>query len=106
MVRVLIGGALALLVAMYALGSSSPFDAGSPTSEASSVAVAQQPTPTYVSELAPAVMQPPRESVALPASGAGAAGEAMPWARLGGVALALAGCAMVWGGLAMRRATA
>ena len=84
------GGALALQLPR----------AGPAMSETSSRALAAQPTPTYVSELAPAVSIAPREAAALPATGAVAGvRSALPVTKIAGLALALAGLALVHAGL-------
>jgi len=89
-------GLLALLflgTGLFLLGTAS-----SPVSETSSLTAAAlraehqdeaQTTPTYVSELAPAVMLAP-EPAALPGTGAGA-GAGTPWPKATGLALALLG---------------
>lgn len=60
-----------------------------------------QATPTYVSELAPAVLLPPREPNELPASGVG--GEAgSPWPKATGLALTLLGGLLVFAALTLR----
>lgn len=69
-------------------------------SETSSVAAAPKPTPTYVSELAPAVVLAPGEPEGLPPAGAAAA--LSPWPKASGVGLALLGVLLVYGALALR----
>ena len=72
-----------------------------PVSEASSVAAAPRPTPTYVSELAPAVVLAPSEPEGLPQTGA-AAGAATLWPKASGLGLALLGALLVYGALTLR----
>ena len=72
-----------------------------PVSEASSVAAAPEPTPTYVSELAPAVVLAPDEPEELPPAGA-AAGAASLWPKAVGAGLALFGALLVYGALTLR----
>ena len=108
------GSVAALLLvegALYFLGS-----AHGPVSETSSLTVtshrdvespsteaAQQagPTPTHVSELAPAVMLPPREPAALPASGAEREA-GTPWPKATGIGLAVLGVALIYSALRLR----
>ncbi len=70
-------------------------------SETSSVAAAPKPTPTYVSELAPAVVLAPGELEGLPAAGAAAATPS-PWPKASGAGLALLGVFLVYGALTLR----
>jgi len=72
-----------------------------PVSEASSVASAPKATPTYVSELAPAVVLAPSEAEGLPPVGA-AAVAASPWPKASGLGLALLGALLVYGALTLR----
>ena len=83
--------------------------ASGPVSETSSLTAAAlraepqdeaQTTPTYVSELAPAVMLAP-EPAALPVSGAGA-GDGTPWPKATGLALALLGGLFIYAARAIR----
>ena len=83
--------------------------ASSSVSETSSLAAAPlraepqdeaQTTPTYVSELAPAVMLAP-EPAALPGTGAGA-GAGTPWPKATGLALALLGGLFIYAARAVR----
>ena len=60
-----------------------------------------EPTPTYVSELAPAVTLAPRPAAALPAAGAERGGSAL-WPKLAGLALALMGGLFIYTALAFR----
>ena len=84
------GGALALWLPA----------AGPAMSETSSPALAAQPTPTYVSELAPAVSIAPRQAASLPATGGVTGlGNALPVAKIAGLALALAGLVLIHAGL-------
>ncbi len=77
-----------------------------PTSETTSVSLAATATPTYVSELAPAVVVQPRQAAALPDSGAGPdAGSANPLPRAAGFALVLLGGLAVRTGLTWRSST-
>ena len=77
-----------------------------PTSETASVSLAATATPTYVSELAPAVVVQPRQAAALPDSGAGPdTGSANPLPRAAGVALVLLGGLAVRTGLTWRSST-
>ena len=104
----LIGGLLALLLLG---GASSLFDpTPAPASETSAVALAPgrvevqsaQPTPTYVSELAPAVsISPQGHPVVLPTTGVEQT-RASVWPRLAGVAFALVGCLFIFAALSRR----
>ena len=62
--------ALASLFVLAAL-QASPAWAGEPASEASAISTGPQPTATYVSELGPAVVLPPKPAGELPRSGGG-----------------------------------
>ena len=122
-----VGGLLALLLLGSDLFAES---AASPVSEASSLAVARpvsetssfvattfraepaaefatrsqrqtQSIPTYVSELAPAVMQAPREPAALPASGA-PSDSRLSWPKPTGLLLALLGALLIYRALTLR----
>ena len=74
-----------------------------PTSETTRVSLAATATPTYVSELAPAVVVQPRQAAALPDSGAGPnLGAANPLPRAAGFALLLLGGLLIRTGLAWR----
>ena len=70
-------------------------------SRASAVA-APPPTATYVSELGPASVQPPRHAPALPASGSGLGSAGLPWPKLAGLGLAISGALLVHLALTMR----
>lgn len=70
-------------------------------SETSATALAAEPAPAYVSELAPALALPPRAPEALPASGAGNRSQGAE-VNIVGVVLALLGAALVRGSLALR----
>ena len=72
-----------------------------PLSQISSVSAAPQPTATYVSELGPAVMLPPRQAMELPASGAGI-GSVLPWPKAAGLGLALLGSLLIHAALTLR----
>ena len=77
-----------------------------PTSETTSVSLAATATPTYVSELAPAVVVQPRQAAALPDSGAGPdATPANPLPRAAGWALVLLGGLLLRTGLTWRSST-
>ena len=77
-----------------------------PTSETTSVSLAATATPTYVSELAPAVVVQPRQAAALPDSGAGPnLGAANPLPRAVGFALLLLGGLLIRTGIAWRPST-
>ena len=66
-------------------------------------AVAAPPaTATYVSELGPASVQPPRHRLALPASGSGAGGGWLPWPKVAGLGLAISGAFLIHLALTMR----
>ncbi len=58
-------------------------------------------TPTYVSELAPAVMVGPHQAAAFPATGAEGSGGA-PWPKLAGLVLALFGGLFIYTALNFR----
>ncbi|MCH8813608.1 MAG: hypothetical protein IH957_00715 [Chloroflexi bacterium] len=75
--------------------------AAGPMSETSSSMAAPQPTPTYVSELAPAVAIAPREPATLPATGV-ASGGVGPWPKLSGLALAFLGAFSIYAALVLR----
>ncbi len=76
------------------------------TSETASVSLSATATPTYVSELAPAVVVQPRQAAALPDSGAGPyLGAANPLPRAAGLALVLLGGLAVRIGLTWRGST-
>jgi hypothetical protein len=74
---------------------------GAQTERQSSASAVPPPTATYVSELAPAVMVPPRQPAALPASGAGASA-ATGWPKAAGLGLALLGVLFVHAALSLR----
>ena len=74
----------------------------SPVSETSSIAASAQPTPTYVSELAPAVMVAPREPATLPASGATGPNGGTPLPKAAGLGLALLGSLFIYEALTLR----
>ncbi len=75
-------------------------------SETSSVAAAPLPTATYVSELGPVSVHPPRQSITLPASGSGSAVAGIAWSKFAGIALVIAGALMIQGALSPRRTPA
>jgi hypothetical protein len=65
--------------------------------------LAAAPTPTSVSELAPAVSIAPREAAVLPATGGAVdVRGAVPMSKIAGIALALAGLVMIHTGLRWR----
>ena len=72
-----------------------------PFSETSATALAAEPTPAYVSELAPALALAPRTPAALPASGAGD-GPRGAAVNIIGLGLALCGAALVRAALVFR----
>jgi hypothetical protein len=74
----------------------------SPDAPAVSAAPAAAPTPTYVSELAPAVMVPPREPATLPATGARVSGASVPWSHVAGFAVLALGATCLHAGLRLR----
>lgn len=71
-------------------------------SETAAIAAPPPPTATYVSELGPASVQPPRHAVALPASGSGLDPAGLPWSQFAGLGLALAGALLLHVALTMR----
>jgi hypothetical protein len=88
---------LAIALAAIALGAVAPPNA------TRSGALATGPTPTYVSELAPAVSIAPRSAATLPATGGDAElQDALPISKVAGVMLALAGILLVHAGLRRR----
>lgn len=92
---------LLLTVLLLVSGVGLPVLGAHQVSETSSVAAAPKPTPTYVSELAPAVVLAPGEPEGLPPAGA-AVGAASPWPRASGLGLALLGVLLVYGALTLR----
>ena len=94
-----IGLLLAVLLVATGLGLFGP--SSDAVSQTSAIAAAPQPTPTYISELAPAVMQPPREPAGLPSTGAGVP-QAVPWPKVAGLGLALLGALLVHAALTLR----
>lgn len=93
------GPLLTIVLAAAAFGNADP---GSTYASATSSVFAEPgPTPTFVSELAPAVAIAPRQPAALPRSGVGA-GPIVPWPTATGAALALLGCALIYTALALR----
>lgn len=94
------------------VSETSTFAAALPFNESSSSSTARAPvkasvqqeaatTPTYISELAPAVMVAPKQAAALPEAGAEIDGSA-PWPKLAGLALALLGGLFIYTALASR----
>lgn len=71
-------------------------------SETAAVAAPPAPTATYVSELGPASVRPPRHAVALPVSGSGLDSAGIPWSQFAGLGLALAGALLLHVALTMR----
>jgi hypothetical protein len=68
--------------------------------ETAPTTLAARPTPTYVSELAPAVSVAPRPAASLPATGGAVdVRDAVPTAKIAGLALALVGLVMIHVGL-------
>ena len=67
-----------------------------------SAVAAPPPTATYVSELGPASVQPPRHALALPASGSGLGSAGLPWPKFAGLGLAIGGALLVHLALTMR----
>jgi hypothetical protein len=96
-------GPIALLLAILFVGSGFVlFDSTShPVSQTSAISAAPQPTATYVSELGPAVMLPPRQVGELPSSGAGI-GATNPWPKAAGLGLALLGVLLIHTALTLR----
>jgi hypothetical protein len=75
-------------------------------SETSSVAAAPLPTATYVSELGPVSVHPPRQSITLPASGTAGVVAGIAWSKFAGIALVIVGALMIHGALSLRRTPA
>ncbi len=75
-------------------------------SETSAIAAPPQPTATYVSELGPASVRPPRHTVALPASGASVDTAGIAWPKFAGLALAIGGALLVHASLTLRSSRA
>jgi hypothetical protein len=94
---------LVLTVVLVALGTGVIEGGASPkvTDQTSSVAAAPDGTPTYVSELGPAVSRPPRHAN-LPPTGTGE-GASFPWTVIAGAALTAMGAGLIHIGLAARR---
>ena len=88
--------AIAVIAAVLLAGSVSFAAKGS-----HAIAAPPQPTATYISELGPVSVQPPRHAVALPASGSGLDG-GVPWPKLAGVGLALCGALLIHIALRLR----
>lgn len=93
----IIGAALLPLVLFVTGIIHSPSGAGLSQASASPAA-----TPTYVSELGPAVAIAPQEPTALPRTGGGSPTR-FPWMTLAGVSLTLIGSALVYSALRMPR---
>lgn len=74
-------------------------------SVASSVA-APLPTATYVSELGPVSVHPPRQSITLPASGTNGAVAGIARSKFAGIALMIAGALMIHSARSLRRTPA
>jgi len=91
--------AVALLIAVHT-GIFVPAASGN-VSDVSAIAAAPSPKPTFFSELAPAVMVPPRDS-SLPVSGSAGQDASAPWPKLFGVTLAFGGLLFVFTALRMR----
>jgi hypothetical protein len=71
-------------------------------SHVSAVATFAGPSPTYVSELGPAVVQPPQPSTVLPVAGAGDSTAGSRLAPAAAAAAATFGVALVFAGLRLR----
>lgn len=97
-------GLIGLIPAVLYVGNG--FGLFGPTSDratpTSVIAAAPQPTATYVSELGPAVMLPPRQAGELPSSGAGI-GATAPWPTAAGLGLAFLGTLLIHRALTLRR---
>jgi hypothetical protein len=72
-----------------------------PVNQTAAISAAPQPTATYVSELGPAVMLPPRQVGELPSSGTGI-GATTPWPKAAGLGLALLGSLLIHAALTLR----
>ncbi len=94
------GSLLTILLAAAAFGNADP--GNTYASATSSVFAEPGPTPTYISELAPAVAIAPRQPAALPRSGVGVDPIVPWWPTATGVALALLGCVLIYTALAQR----
>jgi hypothetical protein len=89
-----------LVIALLAIGLLFGLAVIPRLSEAPSNALAARPTPTYVSELAPAVSIAPREAASLPVTGGALdVRDALPVPKVAGIAIALAGLVMIHAGL-------
>jgi hypothetical protein len=97
---------LAFASALFAANASFAADDPVDLSETSSMQAAPVPTPTYVSELGPASVRPPRQAIELPLSGSQGAPRGIAWSKSAGIALLLAGVLMVQGGRFLRAHTA
>jgi hypothetical protein len=75
-------------------------------SQSSAIAAPPEPAATYVSELGPASVQPPRLAPALPVSGSGFDPAGLPWTKFAGLSLAIGGALLVHAALNMRPRTA
>lgn len=73
-------------------------------SQTSAVSAAPQPTPTYVSELAPAVAVRPERPAVLPDTGTSSL-SLPPWPGVAGIGLALAGALLIHASLTVQRRT-
>jgi hypothetical protein len=69
--------------------------------QSSAASAAPPPTATYVSELGPAIMLPPRQPVELPPAGAGD-GAATLWPKAAGLGLAVVGCLLLHAAVTLR----
>ena len=94
-------GVIVLTLVLLAAAAIDPLFQHAALSETSATALAEEPAPAYVSELAPALALPPHAPEALPASGAGN-GSRGAEVNIVGVVLALLGAALVRGSLALR----
>ena len=95
------GAGVILTLALLTAAALDPFPIQhKPFSETSATALAVEPAPAYVSELAPAVMLAP-EPAALPVSGV-SADAGTPWQKATGLALALLGGLFIYAARAVR----
>lgn len=97
-------GSIALVLAALFLATGWPFlsPASNAISETSAVTVAPDATATFVSELGPAVMVPPRQPQELPSSGSAAAQAGSPWSNAAGAGLAVSGALLIYAALILR----
>lgn len=100
--RVTLTAPLAFIAGILLLASLLVLPESRRMSETSAIAAPPLPTATYVSELGPASVRPPRYTVALPASGAGINRAGIAWPKFAGLALALGGALLVHASLTLR----